>query len=213
MSITNEVDYKIMLNEIQKFALLFPEEIMFLFRQACEAVEEKKEGIIVDIGTFKGGSAICLALGVQAAQGTETIYTIDRFEQNSLFPETHLWGTNGHVYKAFQKNIEKFKVANMIQSVIADCYDVAKDWQKPIKLLFYDGSVMYENVKLDIEAWHPFIVEEGLMIFHDYSDYQMYNGNLKKAVDEFVSENKEFKVINRFGETVVLKRYKKHKLF
>lgn len=202
---TSEIGhYEKLLKELQHVALLFPEEIGFLFEQARRSAGS--QGAIVDIGTFKGGSAIALALGIQAAAGADLVHTIDAFESHPLFPAEGLWGTDGLVYRELLSNLKRFGVADRVRGIVGDCGDVAQDWNAPVKLLFYDASVMHDKVTLDIKAWHPFIMKNGLMIFHDYSDFASYTGEVKRAVDEFVGENHAFQFVLRFAETAVVQR-------
>ena len=44
---------------------------------------------------------------------------------------------------------------------------MVKDWEKPIRLLFIDGGHKYEEVKMDFDSWSPFLVDGGMIIFHD----------------------------------------------
>ena len=156
--------YRILLKQVQDFALLFPEEILFLFEQA-EGMASKK-GAIVDVGTFKGGSAIALALGVESGGGKDLVHTIDAFEEHPLFPAQGLWGTQGDVYREFHNNVRRFGLDGRIQLIVGHSEAVAQKWNHRIKLLFYDGSVVYEAVKAEVAVWASFLIPGGLLVIH-----------------------------------------------
>ena len=199
-----ENDFSAILNDVQSIALLFPEEIQFLYQHAAGLSDLK--GDFVDIGAFKGGSSICMALGIKQRSGREKVYTIDNFKENPMFEGPGLWGLDGTVIKEFKKNISSFGVDKIVQLICQECAEAARSWSKPVKMLFYDSSVMYEKVLEDIRLWSRFIVDNGFMIFHDYSSFPSWGGNLKKAVDDFITESKLFKLIHKFGETAVVKK-------
>jgi len=54
--------------------------------------------------------------------------------------------------------------------------------------VYIDGNHSYEFVKEDCKAWWPKVKQGYVMGGHDY--HEKYSNGVKKAVDEFVSENK-----------------------
>jgi predicted O-methyltransferase YrrM len=115
--------------------------------------KEKRRGVIVDIGTYKGKSAICMASALKQI-GRGKVYTIDEKE-----------------YEGFKENIKKSGVEDYVVQIIGKSSEIK--WDKPIKLLFIDGSHEYANVKADFEHFSPFIVKGGVVVFHD-SDNDEY---------------------------------------
>lgn len=63
--------------------------------------------------------------------------------------------------------------------------ELAKTWNKNIDILFIDGDHGYRQVKSDYENFAPFVVKNGLIIFHD-TNTPVYPGPNK-----VVSEIKE----------------------
>lgn len=56
-----------------------------------------------------------------------------------------------------------------------------------IDVIFIDGDHTYEGCKADIEAWYPYMKEDGVMMFHDCDDT---SPGVVQAFDEFVAKIK-----------------------
>lgn len=106
----------------------------------------KLEGVIVNVGTYKGKSAIIMALA-SSSLGTK-IYTIDTEE-----------------HEGFRQNLRAYNVEDRVVSLIKKSFEV--QWNEPIKLLFIDGSHDYADVKADFEHFEPYVVMDGIICFHD----------------------------------------------
>ena len=110
----------------------------------------EKDAVVVEIGTYKGGSAAILA---SAFPGM--IYTIDIdsiTKTNELFVQGEFFLPNVTFIKGKSE-------------------DIASTWEKPIDLLFIDGSHEYIDVHKDIELWVPKVKEGGTVLFHDYGSH------------------------------------------
>ena len=161
------------LKEIQKLTkqmgLLKPKEGALLYKLAKYG---PGKGAIVEIGTFKGKSAIYLARGSKSA-GREKVYTIDPY--NPRHPWGEWRGKSFHsvyiphrgVYRSLLKNIKKAKVEDWVIPIVNPSCKAAKKWKKPMRLLFIDGLHDYKNVKRDFLLWEKYLVKGGIIAFHD----------------------------------------------
>ena len=117
------------------------------------------KGAIIEIGSWKGKSTTCLALGSRKAAGTH-ITAID--------PHT---GSSEHgdvdTYEEFLTNIKQNGVDDMVQPIRKKSGDVGREWSGPVELLWIDGAHEYEYVLEDLETWEPHLVEGGIIAFHD----------------------------------------------
>lgn len=155
------------------------------------------KGVIVEIGSFKGKSAIWLANGSKRVK-REKVYSIDPHNIAGLLSQTKI----GDVYipkdsyNSFLKNIKKARVEDWIIPIKDFSYKVAEKWNKPIRLLFIDGSHEYEDVKRDFLLWEPFVSKRGIIAFHDTlgKNSEIYPG-VKKFIEEYLMNSKEFKII------------------
>ena len=147
------------------------EEIEFLF---LAAKNNRNQGEIVEIGSWKGKSTVSLALGIKE-NGSGKVYAID-----------HHRGSKEHgtvnTYEEFKKNIFSFGVSDYVVPLVMSSEEANKSWQRPIKLLWIDGSHEYEDVKKDFMMWERHLVVNGLIAFHD----TFFWPGPKKVVDEFI---------------------------
>lgn len=64
-----------------------------------------------------------------------------------------------------------------------DAHKSLKNWKKKINVLFIDGDHTYEGCKANIDDYYPFMVEGGIMLFHDCDEG---GPGVVRAVAEFV---------------------------
>lgn len=197
------------MKQVQEIALLYPEEIGFLSELVVEVQDAK--GLIVDIGTFKGGSSITLAMGLKQNGMQEKVYTVDNYEHfiyedKELEDEEGDWGKNGKMRTAFLENVKKFHVEDYIVPIFSDSTNYLKQVHDFIKLVFYDASNMTDKVLKDLLLMAPKIVYGGYICLHDFHNVEIYGGNVKKAVDIFLQEHNEFEFEKKIGETGVIRK-------
>jgi len=137
---------------------LSAKEAKLLYRLAKRCTGK---GVILEIGSWKGRSTICLALGSTAGSGTH-VFAVDPFTGSS---------EHGEVFTLpeFQENIRRAGVTEQVTAIPKFSKDAAKDWKTPIELLWIDGAHEEEFVREDFAVWSPFLVEGGTIAFHDSS--------------------------------------------
>ncbi len=146
------------LEEIFKVpGMLTPTEGGFLYQLAQL---ESRNGVIVEIGSWKGKSTILLASGSMKVGG-EKVYAID--PHKPLAEEGYVEDTEAE----FRKNIEAAGVQDHVVPMVMTSEEAAKGWSKPIRLLWIDGDHRYEQVKRDFLLWSPHVVEGGIIAMHD----------------------------------------------
>lgn len=135
---------------------LSPKEASILCRLAKGCTGR---GEIIEIGSWKGRSTVCLATGSRAGAGTK-ITAIDPHTGSSEHGDVH-------TFDEFTKNINDKGVADMVEPIVDFSANVGKNWDKPVELLWIDGAHEYEYVLEDYEVWEPHLVEGGVIAFHD----------------------------------------------
>jgi len=120
----------------------------------------EKNGVIVEIGSWKGKSTVALSLGATKAH-SEKIYAID---PHRVMPEE---GYLEDTEAAFRNNIERAGIADRVVPMIMTSEDAAKGWNQPVRLLWIDGDHRYQPTKLDFSLWEPHLVEGGILAMHD----------------------------------------------
>ena len=79
------------------------------------------------------------------------------------------------------KRFEKFSHSRLT-FINKTSNELAKTWNKKIDILFIDGDHGYKQVQFDYRTFLPFVIKNGLIIFHDTSTSK-YSGP-SKVVDE-----------------------------
>jgi predicted O-methyltransferase YrrM len=150
------------------------------------------KGVIVEIGSWKGKSTICLGLGSRAGEGVR-IYAVD----------PHADYRHGE----FKDNIERAGIADLVTPVQGLSQAVAADFHEPIELLFVDGSHEEDDVREDFEKWVPKVVDRGIVAFHDTT----WHAGPRKVVAEKIFRSHHFRDV-RFviGSTTVAQKMVVH---
>jgi len=123
------------------------------------AKRSPEKAVIVEIGSFKGRSTVSFGYGCRGS--SKHIYAIDLFEGDGGD-----YGTEDF-QQAFQHNVQRCGLSQFITALRSHSLEVARNWDKPIDILFIDGSHEYEDVKADFEAFFPFVKKRGIVAFHD----------------------------------------------
>lgn len=146
------------------------------------ATQLEPGAILVEVGTGWGGTA---AIFAKVCRPTVDIYTIDDGSNFKRFGPG-----KGISYDDFMVGrFRLYEVGGRVNWILADSKTM--NWDRPVDLLFIDGNHSYEGVKGDIENWVPHVVDDAVVLFHDY-----HMKGVKKAVDEFLEQN-EYEIERR----------------
>jgi predicted O-methyltransferase YrrM len=118
------------------------------------------QGAIVEIGSFKGRSTVMLAK-VASHYGRGPVSAIDPHNSPILVQQ------GASSYEEFQKSIRGAGLEKHVEAHVAYSEDVAKSWNRPIRLLWIDGDHTYEGAKKDLDGFLPHLVPYGVVAFHD----------------------------------------------
>jgi len=145
-------------------------------------------GVIVEIGSWKGKSTICLGLGSRAAKGVR-IYAVDPHAD--------------YRFGDFKANVERAGIADLVTPVSSLSQDAAPGFDEPIELLFVDGSHVESDVRTDFDQWVPKVVDGGWVAFHDTT----WTAGPRRVVGERVYRSRTFKDV-RFvaGSTTIARK-------
>ncbi len=117
-------------------------------------------GVIVEIGSWKGKSTIFLARGSKAGQGAG-VYAIDSHEGNAEVL------VDIPTFDEFKKNIANAQLADIVVPIVKTSQEAANDFLEPCALIFVDGCHEPDSVKQDFRLWYPKLIEGGVIAFHD----------------------------------------------
>ena len=126
----------------------------------------KTTGKIVEIGSFKGKSTCWMAKALQLADANEKIAAIDphiNTHDSRIVPAYKEESS----FDDFLKNLKDHGETQYVQPIKQTSEDAAKNYTQPIKLLFIDGSHIYDDVILDLKLWEPRLKIGGIIAMHD----------------------------------------------
>jgi len=147
-------------------------EVEFLFRMARRC---PPQAAILEIGSFKGKSTVCLAKGSQAGPQAK-VYALDP-HVGSI--EQSLWLGGGSSLEEFKRNIAQAGVDDLVVPIVKTSQAAAEGWDKPIGFLWIDGDHSYKGATLDFALFSRWVVEGGTIAFHDATQ-----GDLPRVVCE-----------------------------
>jgi predicted O-methyltransferase YrrM len=130
-------------------------------------------GAIVEIGSWKGKSTICLGLGARAGKA-DRIFAIDPHAD--------------YRFGDFKANVERAGIADLVTPIPSLSQAAAGGFDEPIELLFVDGSHEYDLVLEDFEQWVPKVVEGGWVAFHDTT----WTAGPRKVVGQAIYRSRGF---------------------
>jgi hypothetical protein len=136
--------------------LISPGQEHWLFRAARSL---PNGATIVEIGSFKGRSTCCLAYGCRGTK--KRVFAVDTFDGNDVDFHRRAF------FEEFWHNIQECNLTPYVTPVQGRSSQVAEGWQRPIHLLFIDGSHQYEAVLADFYGFFPYVVPGGTVALHD----------------------------------------------
>ena len=165
-------------------------EALYELARSCRG-----DGVIVEIGSWKGKSTVCLGLGSQAGRSVP-IYAIDPHAD--------------YRFGDFKTNVERAGITDLVHPIASLSQAAAAAFDQPIELLFVDGSHEYDLVLEDFEKWVPKVVEGGWVAFHDTT----WTKGPRKVVGAAVYRSRRFKDV-RFvvGSTTVARKVGRNSAF
>ncbi len=134
---------------------LQPAEAWALFEAARSACPDADQALAVEIGSYKGRSAIALASGLRARGGGQVV-AIDPFEMEPGQQEV------------FKANLERAGVASLVEALPAYSHDARpKVEDGSVAVLFVDGSHEYADVLQDVRDWESSLTDGAVVAFND----------------------------------------------
>ena len=144
-------------------------EALYDLARACTG-----RGVIVEIGSWKGKSTVCLGLGSKVGAAIP-VYAVDPHAD--------------YRFGDFKANVERAGIADLVRPVASLSQAAADGFEEPIELLFVDGSHQYDLVLEDFEKWVPKVVEGGWVAFHDTT----WTPGPRKVVGQAIYRSRRFK--------------------
>lgn len=166
-----------LLTEIESVeGYLSPREIRFL---ALLAACPTADGEILEIGSFKGKSTIILAKSA-ALTDNATVHAVDPMVAPSE-TDPDLKGADSS-FPDFRRYVKKHNVVDKIEFHQTFSYELAKTWDKPLRLLWIDGDHTYKGTKLDFDGFAPHLQDGAIVAVHDV--LHEFDGGLRVVMED-----------------------------
>lgn len=141
-----------------------------------ELVELFQPGVIVEIGSWIGASAVYLGQAVKEYGGR--IYSIDPHSASIVHKLRRIADTE----PIFRENLKRFEVQDVVEVIRAISMEALELWSRPIDMLFIDGLHFFKNTREDYLGWSPWVRSNGIVAFHDY----LSHAGPTKVVDQII---------------------------
>ena len=168
-------------------------------------VRSMKPTIVVEIGSARGKSTCAIASGLRE-NGHGKLYAID--------PHTPTdWNDASSVdtFSILRRNIATLGLTKQVEIIRSVSEDAARDWSRPIDLIFIDGDHSYEGVKRDWEMFVKHVTRFGIVVFHDTiwditppNEWTRSDMGVPRFVDELRQQGYQILTIGRdYGVSIV----------
>jgi hypothetical protein len=142
-------------------------------------------GVIVEIGSFKGKSTVMLAT-MAGKYGLGPVVAIDPHEGLS-----YMGPDAPHQSPTFDEFLSSIKSAGLqshVEVQRAYSQDVAKNWTRPIRLLWIDGDHSYKGCKEDFDLFSPHLAQGAVVALHD--SLNAFEGPIRVFVEEVLRSDR-----------------------
>jgi predicted O-methyltransferase YrrM len=154
-------------------------------------IKQVRPRIIVEVGTWKGQSAITMAEACRTHQLDCAIICVDTWlgsEEHFLACPAELTRVNGYprLYYQFLSNVVHRNVQDLIVPLPTTSLTAAKLLSQlgiEADLIYIDADHQYEAVMADLNAFLPLLSKSGVMFGHDY-----YFESVQQALSDFCAE-------------------------
>lgn len=161
-----------------------------------------KNSVCAEIGAYKGDFSAQI---LEVARPT-ALHLIDpwKFEVEETYSKSWYGGATGgnqqkmdSIHESVRNRFRREAESGMISIHRSPSADAVKDFEDEyFDWIYIDGNHLYEFVKQDLELFYPKVKASGYITGDDYQRGGWWQGGVKKAVDEFVS--------NGLGEVILI---------
>jgi hypothetical protein len=151
---------------------------------ALAAAVGPASGEILEIGSFKGNSTVGLAT-VANHYGDGPVVAVDPHTAPSS-TDPDLRGKNTS-YDDFQNTLRTAELLHAVEVHRMTSVELARTWQRPIRLLWIDGDHTYAGAHSDFMLYRRFLVDGGIVAMHDALN--AFDGPIRVMVEEVLASN------------------------
>lgn len=177
------------------------------------AVTYCRGGVITEIGTYCGKSAILLGAAARAQGGI--VFTVDHHHGS----EEHQPGWEYHdtslvdpvtgrfdTLPRFRHTIDTAGLSDTVVAIVGASARVAHTWRTPIDFLFIDGGHTEEAADRDYRGWAKWVVPGGALAIHDVFPDPADGGQAPYGIYRRALDSGEFREVSATSSLRVLER-------
>ncbi|MEE7476475.1 class I SAM-dependent methyltransferase [Methylobacterium hispanicum] len=163
-----------------------------------EAVEQFRPGVVVEIGTWKGASALHMAriMAERGIPGTVVavdtwLGAVDHWADAGMFAELATEHGFPSLYRTFLANVLREGLADRVVPLPLDSVNAAELMRLRgvgADVIHLDAGHEETSVAADLRAWWPVLRPGGLFIADDYDRLGGKFPGVTRAVDDFCAE-------------------------
>ena len=127
-------------------------------------------GVIVEIGSSRGKSAVALAEGLSRSPVPKEFRHVFCIDPHEEFEGIYGGQFGPEDRGAFFRAMLKTGYYRLVSLINLPSVAAARAFERPIELLFIDGDHATEAVRRDVKAWMPHVIDTGTVVFDDAGD-------------------------------------------
>lgn len=141
-------------------------------------ISKSKNGSFVEVGSWMGCSAVCMAVEIINSNKNIQIHCIDHWKGSPEHHETYSVEFLDSLFSEFKKNIEPVK--SLIQIHRMESIEASELFENnSLQFVYIDANHSYESVVQDILSWMPKVRTGGFIGGDDFN-----LDGVRKAVEE-----------------------------
>ena len=122
------------------------------------------QGVILEIGSYKGKSTVGLA-SIAQRYGLGPVVAVDPHSAPSVTDFGH--GSQQSSWEDFQTSLRNAGVESTVEPHCAYSRELARGWNRPIRFLWIDGDHTYRGAHEDISLFRRHVVPGAIVALHD----------------------------------------------
>lgn len=213
-----EKDFMKLYGQVKPYTMTSLERIFSLYTSVQYVLRNNIPGSFVECGVWKGGSSMTIALCLLANGSTDRdIYMYDTFEGMPEPTERDVDIFENKADELLNKSIKEKDPVWCYSTLEEVKINLLKTNYPPERMHFIKGKVedtipgtvppaisllrldtdWYESTRHELQHLFPLLEPKGVLILDDYGHWQ----GARKAVDEYLQENKIAVLLNRIDYT------------
>ena len=178
---------------------------------AAAAAEAAGRGPVLEIGSYCGKSAICIA---QALVGSDSLlFALDHHrgseehQPGEFFHDPDLYDADASAvdsFREFRRNIERAGLVDHVVPIVTGSELAARHWTTPLAMVFIDGGHSLDAALTDYRCWSGHLVRGGILAIHDVFPDAHEGGQAPYAVYRLALESGLFMERERVASLALL---------